>query len=100
MDNASLIDQTYLQLATALNDLEIEYSKNDLELCKVGDPSSCLRFLHFLRRSYELSVDRKIAPSAEQVRVEEIKETKKEDDKNVEAHSSSNAESDYKVSEV
>lgn len=72
LDDSKLVDQTYFLLTEALIGLGIEYSQNDLELCKVGDPSSCLRFLHFIKRLYEQSVDCKIAPSAEKMDINDV----------------------------
>lgn len=79
-----------------MNDLGLEYSQNDLELCKVGDPASCLRFLHFLKQSYEQSINLKIAPSAEKMDISDIKDIKKETDKVIEPI----VEADYVVSQV
>ena len=98
MEPHVLIERTYQLLAKALNEIELEYSENDLELCKVGDPSSSLRFLHFLKRSYEQSVDRKIAPSAEMMTVTDLYEFKKEAE-NMMAEGPA-PESDYNASEV
>lgn len=95
-----LIERTYQLLAKALNEIELEYSENDLELCKVGDPSSSLRFLHFLKRSYEQSVDRKIAPSAEMMTMTDLYEFKKETENMMVSEEEPVTESEYTASEV
>ena len=94
------MNQTYRMLLNALDEIGIEYSHNDLELCKVGDPSSCLRFLHFLKRSYEQSVNRKIAPSAEIICIQDLKEIKKDEVEVIDANEESVTDSDYSISEV
>jgi hypothetical protein len=100
LEESDRVEQTYLQLTKALKELGLEYSGNDLELSKVGDPSSCLRFLNFLRTKYEQSVNRKIAPSAEMMTMTDLHEFKKEGDKIIEPAKQSVTESDYIASDV
>ena len=73
MDSTNQSDRTFFTLTATMNDLKIEFSKNELELCKVGDPSSCQRFLCFLRGLYEKSIDR-IAPAAERHTLDDLEE--------------------------
>lgn len=100
LEPSKLVDQTYLQLTNALKALQLEYSENDLELCKVGDPCSCLRFLSFLKKSYEESVNRKIAPSAERMTITDLKDFKRAGENVVEPVQEPAKQTDHTPSEV